>query len=414
VPPPVRALFLNDTSRNGGPGRTLYYILKFIDPARIHRTVVLPRKGVVSELLANGSVADEVHLMPNLVENPIEPWSRAMERRDFEAPLPLRAIRASGNVARGASALFELKSLVKKTRADVVFCNGTTANFAGGALARMAGIPVLWHAFYPSVARPIRGVHARLAAGANVRRILCVSRRVARQFAHVAGKVRVVHDAIDTSEFAPESAGSVLRRELGISDDVLVFGSQGRILPHKGYLEMVRAARFVVDRLPVTARHRVRFVVLGDTPDDRRKNHLEECRAEVVRLGLEGFFSFLGYRPDVKAYANDFSVAVVPSVYDDPLPRAVLEAMSLAKPVVAFDVGGIPEMVVNEETGLLVHGRKFDAAALAEALLRYARNPTLAQKHGEAGRLRAQREFDSASHAKTIEDELVRAARDAP
>ncbi|MEO6572975.1 MAG: hypothetical protein ABIP89_03990, partial [Polyangiaceae bacterium] len=52
---PVRALFLNDTSRNGGPGRTLFYILKFTDPALVHRTVVLPRAGVVSELLLEGN-----------------------------------------------------------------------------------------------------------------------------------------------------------------------------------------------------------------------------------------------------------------------------------------------------------------------------------------------------------------------
>src|SRR5690349_17799868 len=73
---PVRALFLNDTSRNGGPGRTLFYILKFLEPARIHRTVIVPRAGVVSELLLGGKVVDDLHFLPNLVENVIEPWNR--------------------------------------------------------------------------------------------------------------------------------------------------------------------------------------------------------------------------------------------------------------------------------------------------------------------------------------------------
>src|SRR4051794_38121547 len=197
----VRALFLNDTSRNGGPGRTLFYILKFLDTSRLHRTVVVPRQGVVSELLTSGKVADELHFLPNLVENIVEPWSRAMDRADFSAPLPLRALRAVGNVARGTSAVFELVSLVKRSGAEVVFCNGTTANFAGGAIARMTDVPVVWHAFYPEVARPIAALHARLAAHPNVRSILCVSKPIAKQFAHCKEKVRVVHDAIDTDEY---------------------------------------------------------------------------------------------------------------------------------------------------------------------------------------------------------------------
>lgn len=406
----MRALFLNDTSRNGGPGRTLYYILKFLDTSRLHRTVIVPRQGVVSELLLSGKVADELHFLPNLVENIVEPWSRAIDRADFEAPLPLRAIRAVGNVARGTSAVFELISLVKRSGAQVVFCNGTTANFAGGAIARMTNVPVVWHAFYPDVARPIAGLHARLAAHPNVRAILCVSKPIAKQFAHCKEKVRVVHDAIDTDEYAPDAAGHALRAELGLKEDDVVFGAHGRVLPRKGFLEMVRAARIAVDRLPADVRGRTRFVVLGDTPSDMRPDHLEECRAEVKKLGLDAVFQFLGYRPDVKAFVNDFSVEVVPSIYEDPLPRAVIEAMSFAKPVVAFDVGGIPEMIEDGKNGLLVRGNPPDVEGLATAFVRYACDAELRRAHGEAGRQQARDHFDSRAHAKRLQDELLRVA----
>ena len=407
-PAPVRALFLNDTSRNGGPGRTLFYILKFLEPARIHRTVIVPRAGVVSELLLGGKVVDDLRFLPNLVENVIEPWNRPMDREDFTAPLPLRALRAVTNVARGTSAVFELLSLVRSTRAEVVFCNGTTANFAGGAIARMTDVPVVWHAFYPEVARPIAGLHARLAAAKNVRAILCVSKPIAKQFVHVKEKVRVVHDAIDTDEFAPEAAGRVLRKELGYDDETIVFGSQGRILPRKGYLEMVRAARLAVDRMPSEVASRARFVVLGDTPSDMRPDHLEECRAEVKKLRLDGTFEFLGYRPDVRAFVNDFSVAVVPSIYEDPLPRAVIEAMSFGKPVVAFEVGGIPEMIEDGTNGALVRGSPPDVDGMASAFVRYACEPETRRAHGFAARQRAVEHFDSRAHAKRMQDELLR------
>ena len=72
-------LFLNDTARNGGPGRSLYTILKYLDPSEVYRAVVVPRPGVVSDLLAD--VSETVMFLPDFVENPIEPLRRAMARR---------------------------------------------------------------------------------------------------------------------------------------------------------------------------------------------------------------------------------------------------------------------------------------------------------------------------------------------
>jgi hypothetical protein len=153
----VRVLFINDTARNGGPGRSLYYILKFLDPRVVHRAVVLPRAGVISELYARpepgpgvggdgggdrarAPVADELVFEPNLVENPIEPFGRAMVRADYDAPLPLRAARLVGNVGKGTAAVVRLAALARRERFDLLYCNGTNADFAGGALARLTGI----------------------------------------------------------------------------------------------------------------------------------------------------------------------------------------------------------------------------------------------------------------------------------
>src|SRR5215831_9883594 len=91
---PVRVLFINDTARNGGPGRSLFYILRFLDPNVVHRAVVLPRPGVISELYEARGVTEELLFEHDLVENPIEPWNRPMARDDFDAPLPLRSVRA--------------------------------------------------------------------------------------------------------------------------------------------------------------------------------------------------------------------------------------------------------------------------------------------------------------------------------
>src|ERR1019366_2310265 len=126
----VRVLFINDTARNGGPGRSLHSILKFLDPAVVHRAVVLPREGAIADLLRRDGVADELRFENNLVENPIEPWRRPMERRDFDATVPVKASRAAGNVFKAARAMTSLASLVRGGRFDLIYCNGTNADFA--------------------------------------------------------------------------------------------------------------------------------------------------------------------------------------------------------------------------------------------------------------------------------------------
>ena len=407
----ARVLFVNDTARNGGPGRSLFYILKFLDPEVIHRAVVLPREGVISELYASSGITEELFFEPNLVENPVEPWNRAMEREDFDAPLVVRAARAVGNVGRGAYGIARLTRLLRAGDYDLVYCNGTNACFAGGALARTSRVPALWHVRYTSVPGALERVHAGLAASRGVRSIVCVSKASAALFPHCPEKVKVIHNALDVEEFAPRGVVPRLRQELGLPEGTVVFGSQGRILPRKGYMEMVRAAKLMLDEMREDERARVHFAVLGDTPEDMRPDHLEECRALVRELGIEKRFTFMGFQIDVKPYVVDFDVAVVPSVYADPLPRAVIESMALGKPVVAFDVGGVAEMLRHGEDGALVRGTPPDVPGLAHEMLRYARDPAMRARHGQAARLRIETDFDSRAQARRIQEEILRVAR---
>lgn len=408
----VRVLFINDTARNGGPGRSLFYILRFLDPAVVHRAVVLPRPGIISELYASRGVTDDLLFEPDLVENPIEPRHRPMSREDFDAPLPLQGARAAVNVLRAGRAMARLTSILRRGAFDLVYCNGTNADFAGGLLAKTSGVPALWHVRYTSLPKAVRGLHDRLAASEGVARIVCVSKASAGLFPHCPGKVRVIHNALDTDEFDVAGIVPTLRAELGLPPDAVVFGSQGRILPRKGYVEMIHAARAALAAMSEDERRRTFWAVLGDTPEDIRPDHLAECRSLVSSLGLDDKFTFLGFRADVMPIVADFDVAVVPSVYPDPLPRAVIEAMALAKPVLAFDVGGVSEMLKDGTTGALV--RRGDSAALASEMLRYLRDPALRAAHGQAGRARVEQDFDGRRQGRRIQNEIVEASGLAP
>ncbi|WP_394850243.1 glycosyltransferase family 4 protein [Pendulispora brunnea] len=418
----VRVLFINDTARNGGPGRSLFYILKFLDPKVVHRAVVLPRPGVIGELYEKGGVVDDLFFEQNLVENPIEPWNRPMQREDFDAALPLKGVRLAGNVVRGARAIARLSALARRGRFDLLYCNGTNADFAGGALARTSGVPALWHVRYTSLPSAVAPLHDRLAASRGVRRIVCVSKAAASLFPHCPEKVSVIHNALDVEEFNASRVTPALRAELGLGPDVIVFGSQGRILRRKGYIEMVRAAGIALKDLSDAEKERVRFVIIGDTPQDFRPDHLAECRELAESLGIQKWVHFAGFRADVKPYVADFDVAVVPSVYPDPLPRAVIESMAMGKPVIAFDVGGVAEMLADGITGTLVRlprerdvqgsGRDDDSGVrgLAAEFVRYMRDPGLRAEQGKLARARIEREFSGERQAKKIQNEILLAA----
>ena len=161
-------------------------------------------------------------------------------------------------------------------------------------------------------------------------------------------------------------------------------------------------------RLSPEDRARCRFIVLGDTPQDMRSDHLEECWSLVRELGLSDQAQFIGFRPDVRPYVTDFDVSVVPSIYEDPLPRAVMESMAMSKPVIAFAMGGIGEMIDDGVEGRLARGRPPDIEGLAEACLSYFFDPEMRRRHGTAARKRVERDFDARKHARTLQDEMFR------
>jgi glycosyltransferase involved in cell wall biosynthesis len=408
----VHALFINDTSRNGGPGRTLFSILRHLDGRAIERSVVLPRAGVVSELLSSEVCLEQLLFEPGILENPFEPWHRPMERGDFQAHSMLRSLRLLGNTGRAARGLYRLARFIKRRKVDVIFCNGTSACFVGAALGLATRTPVLWHVFYSSVADAIRPLHRRLAASNAVTQMVCVSACTATQFEHCPDKVIVQHDAIDPTEYSPTCAEpSDIRKKLGLPANAVLFASQGRIVPKKGYLELIFAMAEARALLKPSEQAELHLLIIGDTPEDTPQNHLLECKAHATRLGLERNVHFLGFRNDVPALLLASDVVVIPSVYEDPLPRAVMEAMALGKPVLAHAVGGIPEMVVHERTGLLAPKHAGGSRSpLCEGILRYFRDPEARLKHGTAGRARILDAFHATSHGARIQEIILRVA----
>ena len=231
-----------------------------------------------------------------------------------------------------------------------------------------------------------------------VRQFLAVS-EATRQAYVEAGipthRIQTVLDGVDLERFAPSTNGAAPPLS-GIPADPhrLTVGLVSRLIPAKGVREFLHAARRVVDQWP-----QVRFVLVGGDPTPGEP-HLKEWNALTETLELSGHVLFTGWRADLETITPLFDVAVQSSIYWEGWGMSLLEAMACGKPVVATRIGGVPEVVEEGKTGLLVPPG--DSPALAEALLRLLRDPALRTRMGEAGRRRAERLFDQRRQVEQI------------
>ncbi len=167
-------------------------------------------------------------------------------------------------------------------------------------------------------------------------------------------------------------------------DEGIVFLFIGRLLRDKGVVELVQAARRLKERLP-----RARVQLLGEADG---ANPTAISAAQVKAWCDEGIVEHLGVCADVRPAIANADAVVLPS-YREGVPRALLEAAAMSKPVIATDVPGCREVVVDGTSGLLCKVR--DAADLADRLEQFClMSPQLRQAMGDAGRLLAEKKFD--------------------
>jgi L-malate glycosyltransferase len=189
-----------------------------------------------------------------------------------------------------------------------------------------------------------------------------------------------VHEGIDLERVAAAPPAK-LHEELWLPHHAPVVGNVAALVPHKGQRHLVEAAALVVRRVPDA-----RFVIAGE---GELRPALER---QIKEHHLEKHVLLAGFRPDVLSLHKTFDIFVMSSVTEG-LGTSLLDAMACGKPVVATAAGGIPEVVVDGETGFIVPPR--DHEGMAEAIVRLLKDPALRDRLGRAGRARVQKRFSA-------------------
>ena len=304
------------------------------------------------------------------------------------------------NPVRDFALFVRFVRLLRRERPSVLLAFTAKPNIYGSLAARVCGVPVI---------NNIAGLGSAVIRGGWVARVLRVLYRVAlarsamvffqnpddRDLFVREGIVR--HDrvgllpgsGVDLARFAPVSAAAGEARPLQ-------FLLMARLLWDKGLAEYVEAARIV--RAACASRGvAVEFCVAGQGDIG---NPSAVPREALERWVADGVVRYLGFVEDVRPLLSLADVFVLPS-FGEHFGRVVVEAMAMGKPVVATNAGGVPEIVSDGETGVLVASA--DADAMAQAVQSFLVLPERARQYGQAGRRRAVERFSLQRHVSRIE-----------
>jgi len=274
-----------------------------------------------------------------------------------------------------------LTEIIRQEKIDLLHLHGYSAANFGRLAAKKCGIPNVMHEWAVLKTLPHQFVMDRWLSGKTdiavgvsegVKEFLVQGRCVPLD------KIRVVWNGVNLNNFKTAEPDKIqaFREKFGIAPEQKVVGTVTRLREEKGNRYFIEAAPQVLREFP-----NARFVIAGDGP------LREELETLAKKLDLDGKLHFAGFVSEVAVALAAMDIYVMASLMEG-FPFALAEAMAAGKTVVASNVGGMKEMIQHDENGLLAPPA--NSAALAEALMRLLKNPTLSQRLGDAARQRSQ------------------------
>lgn len=335
-----------------------------------------------------GGPQQVIYLVRALVERGHEsilvcPPGSGIDHAARKAGFPVQNLFCAGDLDLPFA--YRLTQYLKDLKPDLVHCHSRRgADMLGGMAASFAEIPAV-------VSRRVDNAEMRLMAALRYRpfrKIIAISEtiaRVLREHGVDDDRIEVIRSAVDTEQLAQPVDCTAVRADFAVPDDACVVAAAGQLIPRKGHRYLLQAVADLRHRYP-----KLRLVIFGE-------GYLNnQLRAQAASLGLGDVVQFAGFRNDLDDFMGCIDIFAHPALAEG-LGVATLKAAAAAVPVVGFAAGGLPEAVIDGETGLLVPPEDTDAlaAALASLIDDAGRRKAL----GAAGQDRMQKEFSIATMA---------------
>jgi len=286
------------------------------------------------------------------------------------------------NLVNDWLAFKEIGTLLKREGFTIVHTHNSKAGILGRVAAKMCKVPIIVHTMhscvfrYPNLnflARRFFYLLEKYAAGITDK-IIAISDPLKKIFVEngVApeDKFITIYSGIELDKFRVRVDLEQKRMSLGIEQGELVLGVVGRLAEGKGHEFVIQAIPAVVQEIP-----RVKFIFVGDGP---LKTNLEKL---AEGLGVKDKVIFTGERNDIPELLRVFDVFCLASLYEG-MGRVILEAQVAGKPVIATKIGGIPDVVVENKTAILVEPK--DSSGLADAVIKLLKDENLRRQMSKA------------------------------
>jgi glycosyltransferase involved in cell wall biosynthesis len=387
--PDTCVLLFDHTAELGGGEIALANLARHLDRKKVKVLVVLGAEGPLTERLR--PIAETYVL-------PLSARVRA-QKKDKLGLVTLFRLREALIVAKY---VYQLARFIREHDVALVHTNSLKADIIGGLAGRLAKCPVVWHVrdrieddYLPRLAVRIFRFLSQviptyvIANSAATLRTLHL-RKGARGTSipsgiELNGKSAVVHDG---------TIPAALARRKALPSEFRV-GLVGRISPWKGQHIFIRAAALAHRRFP-----QARFLIIGAALFGEEE-YEQEVRRLPAQLGIERVVEFTGFRSDVKRAIAELDLVVHASTKGEPFGQVIIEGMAAGKPVVATNGGGVPEIVQDGRTGILV--AMGDVEAMAEAICLILSDPARARSMGVRARQRVADHFTLQQTARRVE-----------
>lgn len=293
--------------------------------------------------------------------------------------------------------VFKLKKLLKKDDVHLIYSADNLSKLIGGIVGKMAKIKVVAHC-HDDFQEDSLGKIMRIFYLFLLDRILTVSEKV-RRFFIVKGKIHqkaiTVYNGINTDVFNPENVDGNVKVELGLKGDTVIIGSIGVIEKDKGQKYLIKA----IERLKLEGIINIVCVICGVGPEEANLKKFAHLR------GLADEVLFLGFRNDIPRILKTVDIIVIPSLTIESFSMVAVEAMAMKIPVIVTNVGGLPEVVDDGRTGILVPPG--DINALCKALKYLIRNLDVRTEMGINGRKKVLEQFTIEQNVRKTEEILL-------
>lgn len=301
--------------------------------------------------------------------------------------------RSAANPLIDLLGLIEIFSLIIKERPDIIHLHSSKAGFLGSLAGKLAGVKVIYTVhgavFEASFSRWARKffLYLEKISAPFKDKIICVSANDKKLWldykAAPPEKLAIIHNGLDLNkmefpskqearEYLASQSANLFEALRGATDNLKIIGTIANFFPEKGLPFFIEAANTLYKEKKLAD---VLFVVMGEGPDRLLLKKI------IDDHHLQDKFILTGNIAKASRYLKAFDVFVLPSIKEG-LPYTILEAMAAGVPIIASHIGGIPEMIKNNENGFLLFPR--DTDGLAKKITELLDNPALAQRFSEA------------------------------